>query len=79
MDKFQHSTGAVSNLIESKKISSGQQDSFIKKSSWAAMSGGEPENAAVAQASATILGQSSKVTASGGCRSPPPGGNTKPR
>jgi len=55
VDKFQHSADAASNLIEFKKVSSWQQGSFIEKGGWATMPGGEPANAAVAQACATML------------------------
>jgi hypothetical protein len=55
VDKFQHSADAASNLIEFKKISSWQQGSFIEKGGWATMPGGEPANAPVAQACATML------------------------
>jgi hypothetical protein len=55
VDKFQHSADAASNLIEVKKVSSWQQGSFIEKGGWATMPGGEPANAAVAQACATML------------------------
>jgi hypothetical protein len=55
VDKFQRSADAASNLIEFKKVSSWQQGSFIEKGGWATMPGGEPANAAVAQACATML------------------------
>jgi hypothetical protein len=55
VDKFQHRDDAVSNLIEFKKVSSWQQGSFIEKGGWATMPGGEPANAAVAQACDSML------------------------
>jgi hypothetical protein len=55
IDKFQQSADAASNLIEFNKVSSWQQSSFIEKGGWATMPGGEPANAAVAQACATML------------------------
>jgi hypothetical protein len=55
VDKFLHSADAASNLIEFKKVGSWQQGSFIEKGGWATMPGGEPANAAVAQACATML------------------------
>jgi hypothetical protein len=60
VDKFQHSSDAASNLVEFKKVSSWQQGSFIEKGGWATMPGGEPANAAVAQACATVLGSLEK-------------------
>src|ERR1700739_3035993 len=54
IDKFQQSGDAASNLIEFNKVSSWQQSSFIEKGGWATMRGGEPANAAVAQACATM-------------------------
>jgi hypothetical protein len=55
VDKFQHSADAAANLLELKKVSSWQQSSFIEKGGWATMPGGEPANAGVAQACATML------------------------
>jgi hypothetical protein len=55
IDKFQQSADAASNLIEFNKVSSWQQSSFIEKGGWATMPGGEPANAAVAQACAMML------------------------
>jgi hypothetical protein len=55
VDKFQHSADAASSLIELNKVNSWQQGSFIEKGGWATMPGGEPANAAVAQACATML------------------------
>ena len=55
VDKFQLNADAASNLTELKKTSSWQQGSFIERGGWATMAGGEPANAAVAQACATML------------------------
>jgi high-affinity Fe2+/Pb2+ permease len=55
VDKFQHSADAAANLVEFKKVSSWQQGSFIEKGGWATMPDGQPANAAVAQACATML------------------------
>jgi hypothetical protein len=55
VDKFQHSPDAAANLLEFEKVSSWQQGSFIEKGGWATMPGGEPADAAVAQACATVI------------------------
>jgi hypothetical protein len=55
VDKFQHSADATANLTEFKKVSSWQQGSFVERGGWATMPGGQPANAAVVQACATML------------------------
>jgi hypothetical protein len=55
VDKFQNSADAAMNLMEFKKVNSWQQGSYIEKGGWATMPGGEPANAAVAQACATMI------------------------
>jgi hypothetical protein len=55
VENFQHSADAAANLVEFKKVRSWQQGSFIEKGGWATMPGGEPTNAAVAQACAAML------------------------
>jgi hypothetical protein len=52
---FNTAPKVASNLIEFKKVTSWRQGSFIEKVGWATMPGGEPANAAVAQACATML------------------------
>ena len=56
VEKFQHQADAATKLIEFKKVSSSwDRRSIIEKGGWATMPGGEPPNAAVAQACATML------------------------
>ena len=55
VDKFQHSAGAVANMVELKKVSSYQQSSFIEKGGWATLPGSDTANSAVARACAEML------------------------
>jgi hypothetical protein len=55
VDKFQHSTEAVSNMVELKKVSSYQQGSFIEKGGWATLPGSDTANSSVARACAEML------------------------
>ncbi len=55
VDKFQHSSGAVANMVELKKVSSYQQGTFIEKGGWATFPGSDAANSSVAQACANML------------------------
>ena len=55
VDKFQHSSEAVANMTELKKVSSYQQASFIEKGGWATLPGSDAANSSVAQACANML------------------------
>ena len=55
VDKFQHSAGAATNMVELKKVSSYQQGSFIEKGGWATLPGSDNANSAVARACAEML------------------------
>ena len=55
VDKFQHSSEAVANMTELKKVSSYQQASFIEKGGWATLPGSDSANSSVAQACANML------------------------
>ena len=57
VDKFQHSAGAATNMVELKKVSSYQQGSFIEKGGWATFPGTDSANSAVARACAEMLGK----------------------
>jgi len=56
VDKFQHSSDAVNNFVELKKVSAYMQGSFVEKGGWATTPGSDKANSAVAQACATMLG-----------------------
>jgi hypothetical protein len=56
VDKFQHSSDAVNNFVELKKVSAYMQGSFVEKGGWATTPGNDKANSAVAQACASMLG-----------------------
>ncbi len=55
VDKFQQATGAATNMVELKKVSTYQQGSFIEKGGWATLPGNDNVNSAVARACAEML------------------------
>ena len=59
-DNFQRAAQAQANLVEFKKVSSWQQDSFIEKGGWATFPGMTSPERGVAQACANLLAAASK-------------------
>ena len=55
VDNFKRASGADSNLVEMKKVSSWQQGSFIEKGGWATMPGTTAPDSTVARACAELL------------------------
>jgi hypothetical protein len=51
---------ALPAILQGDSLTRLQQGSFIEKGGWATMPGGEPANAAVAEACATMLGSLQK-------------------
>jgi hypothetical protein len=54
-DRFQRAAEAPANLVELKKVSSWQQDTFIEKGGWATFPGMTTPERGVAQACANLL------------------------
>jgi hypothetical protein len=54
-DKFQHAAEAPANLVELKKTSTWQQDTYIEKGGWATFPGMSVPDRTVAQACANLL------------------------
>ena len=54
-DKFRGASEATANMVELKKVSSWQQDSYIQKGGWATFPGMASPDLAIAQACASIL------------------------
>jgi hypothetical protein len=59
-DKFQRATEASANLVELKKVSTWQQDTFIEKGGWATFPGMTAPERGVAQACANLLAAATK-------------------
>jgi len=60
VDRFQHAAEAPANLVELKKVSSWQQDTFIEKGGWATFPGMSSPERGVAQACANLLAAAAK-------------------
>jgi hypothetical protein len=58
-DKFRQATEAPANMVELKKTSSWQQDTYIEKGGWATFPGMSAPDRSVAQACANLLTASS--------------------
>ena len=54
-DKFRHGADATQNMVEFKKVSTWQQDSYIQKGGWATFPGMASHDLAIAQACAKLL------------------------
>jgi hypothetical protein len=54
-DKFRQGTDATQNMVEFKKVSTWQQDSYIQKGGWATFPGMTSPDLAIAQACAKLL------------------------
>jgi hypothetical protein len=54
-DKFKSASEATLNMVELKKVSSWQQDSYIQKGGWATFPGMTSPDLAIAQSCAKIL------------------------
>jgi len=54
-DKFRNASDGALNMVEFKKVSSWQQDSYIQKGGWATFPGMTSPDLAIAQACAQIL------------------------
>jgi hypothetical protein len=59
-DRFQRAAEAPANLVELKKVSTWQQDSFIEKGGWATFPGMTSPERGVAQACANLLAATAK-------------------
>jgi hypothetical protein len=60
VDRFQRAAEAPANLVELKKVSSWQQDTFIEKGGWATFPGMTSPDRGVAQACANLLAAAAK-------------------
>jgi len=60
VDRFQRTAEAPANLVELKKVSSWQQDTFIEKGGWATFPGMTSPERGVAQACANLLAAAAK-------------------
>jgi hypothetical protein len=60
VDRFQRAAEASANLVELKKVSSWQQDSFIEKGGWVTFPGMSAPERGVAQACANLLAAAAK-------------------
>ena len=60
VDRFQRAAEAPANLVELKKVSSWQQDTFIEKGGWATFPGMTSPERGVAQACANLLAAAAK-------------------
>jgi hypothetical protein len=60
VDRFQRAAEAPVNLVELKKVSSWQQDTFIEKGGWATFPGMTSPERGVAQACANLLAAAAK-------------------
>jgi hypothetical protein len=60
VDRFQRAAEAPANLVELKKVSSWQQDTFIEKGGWATFPGMNSPERGVAQACANLLAAAAK-------------------
>jgi hypothetical protein len=60
VDRFQRAAEAPANLVELKKVSTWQQDTFIEKGGWATFPGMTSPERGVAQACANLLAAAAK-------------------